>query len=100
MGEELTDKIKDLVNHLVIREGLGPNGSGGEVRYWKNGKDISAQKAIKQLFIDTFMGVLDGIEDELKLFTAGHDRPMRDEALEMVAKARAALNTSKGEQSE
>jgi hypothetical protein len=40
------DELDDLINHLVIRQGNGPNGSGGEMRYWKNDVDISAKSAL------------------------------------------------------
>lgn len=43
---EQGDELDDLLDHLVFKEGLGPNGSGGDIRYWKDSKDISAEAAL------------------------------------------------------
>lgn len=43
----VNNKVEDLINHFVFKEGTGPNGSGGEVRYWKGDQDIPAAQAIQ-----------------------------------------------------
>lgn len=42
-------ELEELLDHLVFQQGIGPNGSGGEIRYWKNGEDITAKAAIERL---------------------------------------------------
>src|SRR5690242_20606162 len=49
--------IDDLLDHLVFKEGTGPNGSGGEIRYWKGGKDVPAKQAITALVLDLIAAV-------------------------------------------
>jgi hypothetical protein len=87
------DELDELLNHFVFKEGKGPNGSGGEIRYWNNGKDIPAKHQIQELiakariesyqkgYIDGGIGVMNG---ELP-----HKR-------QFVSKAELALQTKKG----
>lgn len=47
--QQADDEINDLIDHLVFREGSGPNGSGGAVEYWKDGERITGLEAIRRL---------------------------------------------------